>query len=99
MLSEMLAEKLHVSKFMEPYDGPDKIVKARILIDLFHYTELILNHSKVLNKDWSLSRVHGNHNHYEFRYCLSNGEEKKHTERTKEDALASFILKYGNKNL
>lgn len=97
MLSESIAEKLHHSKTMEPYDGPDKIVKSRILIDLFHYTEQIINHSKILSKDWSLSKVHGNHNHYEFKYQSLDGKEGKIVERSKEDVLATFILKYGKR--
>lgn len=98
MLSESIAEKLHHSKTMEPYDGPDKIVKSRILIDLFHYMELILSHSKTLTRDWTLMRVHGNHNHYEFRYKSFDGEEKKFVERSKEDVLAMFVLKYGKRS-
>lgn len=97
MLSESIAEKLHHSRTMEPYDGPDKIVKSRILIDLFHYMEQILGHSKTLTKNWTLSKVHNNHNHYEFKVQLLDGREETVVERSKEDAIASFILKHGKK--
>lgn len=99
MLSESVAEKLHHSKTMEPYDGPDKIVKSRILIDLFHYVEHLVEHSPVLTKNWSLVKTHGNHTHYEFRYELQDGKSGKFTERSKEDALAMFVLKYGKKSI
>lgn len=96
MLSEELAEKLHNSKIMEPYDGDRhvKILKSRILVDLFHFTSLIVRSSKTLKEDWKLGNLKGI---YTFEYEFNNTRELIE-DRSIENVLARFILKHSKKH-
>lgn len=96
MLSEELAEKLNHLKIMEPYDGDKsvKIIKSRILTDLFHFTSLIVRTSKVLKEDWKLRNHNGN---YTFEYSY-NSSIHVIEDRSLENVLARFILKHHSKH-
>lgn len=97
MLSEEIAEKLHTSKIMEPYNDNIKIVKTHIITDLFHYVEQIINNTKTFKKEWSLLRKNGNHVSYELHY--NNGKQEVVISNSKENVLALFILRYSTRTI